>query len=365
MAAPPRLHVSTRKGFFTLERSAAGWSIERVAFLGDAVTLSLLDPRDGALYAALGLGHFGVHLHRSDDGGRTFTEVAAPAFPPAAAGADEAPAVSLLWALEAGGRDEPGVLWAGTIPGGLFRSADRGAHWALVRSLWDRPERRAWTGGGYDQPGIHSICVDPRDPRRLHCGVSTGGVWHTADGGETWDLRAGGMYGEYLPPDQRGNQNAQDVHHLAQAPSAPDVIWAQHHNGVFRTTDGGRAWSEVTAIRPSRFGFSVAVHPHAPDTAWFVPGIKDEKRVPVDGALVVAKTRDGGRTFEVLREGLPQRHAYDLIYRHGLAVDPGGERLAMGSTTGNLWASEDGGARWTLVSSNLPPIAAVAFAGGG
>jgi len=364
----PRLHVSTRKGLFTLERGAGGWTIERVAFLGDPVTLSLHDPRDGALYAALSLGHFGVKLQRSDDEGRTFMEVAAPAFPagaPGGAPGDGAPAVELLWSLEPGGAAEPGVLWAGTIPGALFRSPDRGASWMLVRSLWERPERKAWTGGGYDHPGIHSICVDPRDPRRLHCGVSTGGVWHTADGGERWELRASGMYAEYMPPERREEPNAQDVHRLAQAPSAPEVIWAQHHNGVFRTTDGGRRWGEVTAIRPSKFGFAVTVHPRDPETAWFVPGVKDERRVPVDGALVVARTRDGGRSFDVLRDGLPQQHAYDLVYRHGLAVDRTGDRLAAGSTTGNLWVSERAGERWTQLSSNLPPITAVAFAGGG
>jgi hypothetical protein len=50
----------------------------------------------------------------------------------------------------------------------------------------------------------------------------------------------------------------------------------------------------------------------------------------------VTRTRDGGRTLDVLRTGLPQRDAYDLIYRHGLDVDATGERLVMGSTPGAL-----------------------------
>ena len=89
-----------------------------------------------------------------------------------------------------------------------------------------------------------------------------------------------------------------------------------------------------------------ATHPHDPDTAWFAPAVKDECRVPVDGKVVVARTRDGGRSFDLLREGLPQEHAYDLVYRHGLAVDETGARLVMGSTTGNLWVSEDQGNSW-------------------
>jgi hypothetical protein len=60
-------------------------------------------------------------------------------------------------------------------------------------------------------------------------------------------------------------------------------------------------------------------------------------------ALVVTRTRDGGKTFKSLKKGLPQKHAYDLIFRHGLAIDRPGERLAMGSTTGGVWVSEDQG----------------------
>jgi hypothetical protein len=114
-------------------------------------------------------------------------------------------------------------------------------------------------------------------------------------------------------------------------------------------------------VRPSGFGFAVAVHPHDADTAWFVPGIKDEHRIPVDGKLVVTRTRDGGRSFEVLDRGLPQEHAYDLVLRHALDVDASGEVLAFGSTTGSLWISENGGDDWQAVSHHLPPIYAVRF----
>ena len=60
--------------------------------------------------------------------------------------------------------------------------------------------------------------------------------------------------------------------------------------------------------------------------------------------------------------GLPQRHAYDLVFRHALDVDETGEGLALGSTTGNLWVSEDGGDHWTPVAAHLPPIYQVRWA---
>jgi photosystem II stability/assembly factor-like uncharacterized protein len=161
-----------------------------------------------------------------------------------------------------------------------------------------------------------------------------------------------------MPPEQAGTREVQDPHRVARCAAAPDTMWTQHHNGIFRSTDAGANW---TQLKPpgDDFGFAVAAHPNDPQTAWFVPGVKDELRMPRDGALAVTRTRDGGQSWETLRDGLPQRDAFDLVYRHGLDVDPTGMQLAMGSTTGALWVSENAGERWQLVNAHLPPIYAV------
>ena len=355
-----RLFAATRKGLFEFRRNGARWGIKATAFLGSPVSMMLADPRDGVLYAALDLGHFGVKLHRSDDGGESWTEIGTPSY----AGIDpdeaDAPALKLIWSLEAGGADEPGVLWAGTIPGGLFRSADRGQSWSLVRGLWDDPSRKGWFGGGYDKPGIHSVLVHPHDPRCITVAISTGGVWESADGGDSWTLGGEGLRAAYLPPEQPHDKEHQDVHRLARCAAAPDALWIQHHNGVFASTEGYGRWRELTPPISS-FGFAVAAHPSKPGTAWFAPAIKDEFRYPVDGKLVVNRTDDGGATFTTLSAGLPQEHAYDLIYRHGLEVDDSGERLAMASTTGGLWFSDNGGESWSAAPARLPPVYAVRF----
>jgi len=358
------LLVGTRKGLFTLR----GNEVARVSFLGTAVTAVL--QRNGAIYAAVGHGHFGAKLHRSMDEGETWQEVAAPKWPEKPADIDDrspttgAPvpwSLNQMWVFEADPR-EPQALWCGTIPGGLFHSTNGGDSWRLLRPLWDKPERRQWFGGGYDFPGIHSICVDPRDPRRVLVGVSCGGAWQTENGGESWSVASRGMFAAYMPPEKAEDPVIQDPHRIVRCAGAPDVFWAQHHNGVFRSIDGAQSWHEVK-INPSSFGFAVAVHPRDPDTAWFVPAIKDELRVPVEGALVVTRTRNGGKSFETLRSGLPQRHAYHLIYRHGLEVAPDGQTLAMGSTTGTLWLSRDAGESWTALSRDLPPVYCVRFGG--
>ena len=350
-----RAWVATRKGLFELQRQGQGWRIARSSFLGEPVTLLLPPDAQGRMLAALNLGHFGVKVHASDDAGATWREVNTPSYPeqPKDATGPEWKLVQ-IWALEAAG----GRIWAGTLPGGLFSSSDFGGSWQLNQPLWQQPGRLGWFGGGYPCPGIHSICPHPKRPDELLLGISCGGVWHSADAGEHWALRAVGMRADYMPPEQAYDPNTQDPHLVARCTAVPDVLWCQHHNGIWRSTDNGLQWHELKAP-VSSFGFTVAAHPHDPLTAWFVPAEADQRRVPVDAALVVNRTRDGGATFETLRQGLPQQDCYDLVYRHGLAVSADGRSLLMGSTTGGLWASFDGGDRWSTVSLNLPPIAAV------
>lgn len=363
-----RLLVGTRKGLFVLRRSAANtWAIDATHFLAEPVSMVLFDARADVLHVALNLGHFGVKLWRSSDFGTTWEETPAPQYPPQpqAAAADGAQAekpwnLVQVWALEAGGADQPGLLWAGTLPGGLFVSRDQGDSWELNRPLWDRDERKQWNGGGYDTPGIHSICVDPRHSNTVRIGVSTGGIWQTGDGGASWQLIGNGMHADYLPEGMRGEPLFQDVHRLVQCAANPEVMWVQHHCGIFHSRDSAHNFQQINA-QPSSFGFAVAVHPHDANTAWFVPAVKDACRLPVDGKFVVTRTRDGGQSFESLSAGLPPAPAYDLVYRHGLDVDASGTRLAMGSTTGGLWLSENGGDAWTCISAHLPPIYCVRF----
>jgi photosystem II stability/assembly factor-like uncharacterized protein len=356
-----RVYLGTRKGLFVLERKKkASWDVASHSFVGDPVSMVFPDDRDGTVYAALDLGHFGVKLRRSEDGGENWKEVSAPSYPSSNDGPDEAPSLKLIWSL-VGASSVPGTLWAGTIPGGLFRSDDGGESWRLNQSLWERPERTDWFGGGYDEPGIHSIIVAPEDVDHITVGVSCGGVWLSEDGGKSWRTRTKGMFAAYMPPEKREEPAIQDPHLVVRSRTSRDTLWAQHHNGIFRSNDGGAQWDEVHG-EPSSFGFAVAVHPTDPDTAWFVPLVKDECRVPVDGKVVVSRTRDGGKSFEVLRKGLPQKNAFDVVFRHGMDVDDTGDVLAIGSTTGSLWVSEDQGDSWEAVSHNLPPVYCVRFA---
>ena len=355
------LWVGSRKGLFRYDEHGDGWtSAGKPAFIAGPVTAVLDDPRDGALYVSLYHGHFGCKLHRSDDRGKSWVELPAPAYPKS--DAPDAAALEFIWSFAAGGTDQLGTLWAGTLPGGLFKSTDKGATWTLNEPLWNVPGREKWFGAGYDHAGIHSILVDPRDSNHIVIAVSIGGVWITRDGGASWVLGGHGLRSDYVPPGQEQDPNLQDPHLIAASPADPDRIWCQHHNGIFVSDDGGMNWRESLGVKPSAFGFAVAPHPKDRDRAFFAPAQKDECRLPVDARLVVTETGDGGSSFRSLSQGLPQDDSYDLIYRHALVADGSGQRVAMGSTTGGLWVSGNEGADWQLLSAHLPPIACLAFA---
>lgn len=363
-----RILVGTHKGLFRIERSDAGkWSISDQWFLGDPVSMVLSEPGQNRIHVALDLGHFGVKMKRSTDDGATWNEVAMPAYPLKPEGVEDIDPMrgtdipwdtKLVWSLESGGENQ---LWCGTLPGGLFHSTDGGDSWNLIRSLWDDPRRKQWMGGGYDLAGIHSILVDPRDSAHITVGVSVGGVWSSRDSGEHWELIGKGLRNAYMPPDKAGDPVSQDVHKMVACPRNPDRVWMQHHNGIFISDDGGAYWRELLDVQPSCFGFAVVVHPTDPDSAWFVPAVKDEQRIPVDAHLIVNRTRDGGKSFECLDKGLPEEPSYDLVYRHSLDIANDGERLTFGSTTGSLWVSENQGDSWQNVSKHLPPIKCVRF----
>jgi hypothetical protein len=336
-----RAWLATRKGLFEMRRRGGVWTIEQVSFLGEPVTM-LLPPADGSehMLACLSTGHYGAKVHASSNAGSTWAEIDAPAYPEQPAGAEGPPwKLVQIWSLE----QAHGTVWAGTLPGGLFRSDDFGRGWELQRALWDRPERLAWFGGGYDVPGIHSICVHPHHKDELLLGVSCGGAWRSTDGGRSWALAAQGMKADFMPPELADNPNTQDPHRIVRSPVQPKVLWCQHHGGLWKSDNNAATWQRLQNVPVSDFGFAVAAHPSDAQTAWFAPATADQQRVPKSGALVVNRTQDGGKSFHTLREGLPQDGCYDLVYRHGLAV------------------SGDGGERWSTVSNLLPPIYAVRF----
>ncbi len=359
-----QLMIASRKGLLVVAPDSG--KIVAHHFAGEPVSQFLCDTRDGSWYACLNLGHFGSKLRRSKDEGNTWQEITCPAFPPKPTDGmwadDLTPwSVGHIWALELGHANQPGTLWAGCMPAGLFRSNDYGQTWQLIESLWLDERRRGWMGGGNDHPGMHSVLIDPRDANHLTVAISCGGIWTSYNAGGTWELIGKGQRATFMPEEAADEPNGQDPHRLIANTKQPDTHWIQHHCGIFVSHDGSQHYHMLKDTKEFGFGFALAVDPHDSSTAWFVPATADIQRYPIDYAMSVMRTSDGGKTFEHFRKGLPQQQCFDLVYRHGLAIDHTGNTLAMASTTGNLWVSEDRAESWRQLSGVMPPVAALGF----
>ena len=387
-----RVYIGTRKGTFIAEKTEGRWRPRLAGHAGTGVNFVARDPYTGRLWALLGHGHWGAKLSISDDDGATWADapaqikypqgaryIAQDMYEDAAAQfgvgwriSTKPATLAKLWVI---GFGPGGRVYVGTIPGGLFVSEDAGASFALNRPLWNHESRGGnlfdgdgasetkWFGtpaseGGDFAPGIHSIVIDPRDPQRLLVAVSTAGVIETRDGGQTWHSANKGMTMEHTPEPEA--EWGHDPHYIEQCAGDPDHVWQQNHVGIFYSADGAKSWRKVSAPDQGiHFGFPITVDENHGRTAWVVPGRSDQQRMAIDGGLFVARTEDGGATWKELRRGLPQECAYDVVYRHALANKEG--TVAFGSTTGNLYISEDGGEGFMNVASNLPPIYAVRF----
>jgi photosystem II stability/assembly factor-like uncharacterized protein len=387
--------LGTRKGTVIVERSGAAFRARPIAHAGISVSYAARDPRDGTLWASLDHGHWGPKLSRSRDAGSSWEDAPSIKYPEGSRYVaqylplpNEDPetnakrpkykdaALLKVWYLEFGGSEQPGVIHAGTIPGGLFTSTDGGDSWELNRPLWNHESRGGdlfageathenhWGGTpaavayGEFAPGIHSIVVDPRDPEHLYVAVSSAGVLESSDGGRSWLGRNKGMLMDYLPNPEA--EWGHDPHFVTACRSDPACMWQQNHCGVFFSEDGARSWRKVSDSKVAvHFGFPIAVDQRRGRTAWVVPGRADSERMAIQGGLFVARTDDGGASWRCFRNGLPQDDAYDIVYRH--ALDASEDLVCFGTTTGNLYLSEDGGESFRCLGNNFPPIHSVRF----
>lgn len=387
--------LGTRKGTVIFDRANGTWQPRPIEHAGIPVCYAARDPRDGTLWASLDHGHWGPKLSRSHDGGATWQDVLSlkypqgaryivkilptPDFDPLApAGQPEYADATVLkiWTIVFGSAEQPGRIYAGTIPGGLFVSDDGGDSWELNRPLWNHPSRggdlfagdatsdNLWFGTpasidyGVFEPGIHSIVLDPRDPDRMYVAASSAGVIESVDGGRSWAACNRGMLNDYMPNPEA--EWGHDPHFMAACNEQPDHLWQQNHCGVFYSDNGGQQWLKVSQPETGvHFGFPIAVDAQDGRTAWVVPAVGDSARMAIGGGLCVARTSDGGQSWQVFRNGLPQDHAYDIVLRHGLDVK--GDCLCFGSTTGNVYLSEDRGETWQCLGNHFPPVYSVRF----
>jgi photosystem II stability/assembly factor-like uncharacterized protein len=371
--------VGTTKGAFLISGGSgrSGWKVTGPYCDGWPINHVIGDPDTGTIWAGGGGDWHGAGIWRSDDGGEkwqlarltrgTMDEWAASDadFARMIGWSDEilpfADAFSQVWSL----CYAHGSLYAGTKPARLLQSRDGGYTWTTVEGLTDHPSAESWNPGAAGLV-LHSIVPDPFDPQKIWVGISAAGVFATEDGGRTWDRRnrlsnAQACRHHDHPAAPRDGETGHCVHNMMRAPGTDDVLYQQNHHGVWRSADGGRSWDDITEGLPSTFGFPIRVHPRDPETIWTLPLNGDMAgRFPPDAAAAVWRSRDGGRTWEGLREGLPQEACFFTVLRQAMAGDardPAG--IYFGTNSGSVFASLDEGDTWEEVARHLPTILAV------
>jgi len=380
MSTQMRVLVGTRKGGFiyTPDATRTRWEISQPILPGWTVyhMAGDLRGREPRFFAAANHWAWGRSVAKSDDLGATWDyRSTGLGFAP-----DAGKTVQNVWHVTPGHPSEPGVVYAGTQPAGLFRSQDHGHTWAPVEGLNRHSTSGMWSMTGGGDSCLHSIEIDPRDARHLYAAISSGGSYESKDRGDTWSMishtavpqteLARAITQELIDtfpavprPDDMDPLAIDEMHKMRIDVKDPDRIWAQAHMGVFRSDDAGATWEDVTHTLPSFHGFPIAVTRRAPDAAFIVPlafaGMNDNFRV-CPGQFTVYRTRDRGATWQPLTEGLPGPNDYQSVYREGLdtdGLDP--EGVYVGTSNGHVYASSDGGDHWQELPGRLPPVLSV------
>jgi hypothetical protein len=366
-----RILVGTRKGTYVVvgDVRRKTWKVGPVAHEGDEVYHVVADPRHpGDLYAAVNNQFWGPMVQRSRNWGKTWKEVATPLNPtkkerkPQFDDSDPAAQakrpVNNLWHIEPGLPSEPKTLYLGADPHLLFRTSDLGASWEPIDAINNHPDKKGWAPG-FGGACLHTILVDPRDARRLYIGLSAVGTFRSDDGGRSWKPKNKGVEAPFLP--NKFPETGQCVHHVSADAANPDTFYRQDHGGIYVSHDRMEKWVRIGKPLGDDFGFGVASPATAPGRAYFVR-LDGRARVTGEGHFQVQEWNDTTRTWRKLLspKAFPGHFG---VQREGIAtdaLDPPG--IYVGTTTGQLFVSPDGGKKWTLVPFQFPSIHSVSTA---
>jgi photosystem II stability/assembly factor-like uncharacterized protein len=385
-----RILVGTRKGAFVLtsDGKRQNWNVSGPHFAGwEMYHLKGSPVNPNRIYASQTSGWFGQIIQRSDDGGKTWIQ---PGTPPGEKDAKQPgppkgesnkfvydtsaetgkPLTTHMWydgtqhpwEFKRVWHIEPSLtdaetVYAGVEDAGLFRSTDGGKNWKELAGLRGHGTGPRW------QPGaggmcLHTIILDPKDPKRIYIAISAAGAFRTDDGGNTWKPINKGLYSQYIP--EPTAEVGHCVHHVAMNPARPNVLFMQKHWDVMRSDNAGDSWKEVSGNLPTDFGFVIDVHAHDPETIYVVPIKSDGEHFPPDGKLRVYRSKSGGNEWEALTKGLPQKDCYVNVLRDAMAVDSLDKcGVYFGTTGGQVYGSADAGDSWTPIVQHLPAVLSV------
>ncbi len=378
-----RVLVGTKKGAFilTADGKRQNWEVSGPHFAGwEMYHLKGSAAEPNRIYASQSSGWFGQIIQRSDDGGKTWNTPGSSAedlkgpegFPKGESnkfvyegevgkhmwydGTQHPWEFKRVWHIEPSLTD-PDTAYAGVEDAAIFKTTDGGKSWQEMAGL-RQAKGHLWQPGAGGM-AVHTIIIDPKNPKRIYIAISAAGAFRTEDGGATWKPINKGLKSQYELPDSDADVG-HCVHRIALHPSRPDVLFMQKHWDIMRSDNSGDQWTEVSGNLPSDFGFPIDVHFHEPETIYVVPITSDSLHYPPDGKLRVYRSKTGGNEWEALTKGLPQQNCYVNVLRDAMAVDSLDDcGIYFGTTGGQVYCSPDGGNNWNAIVRDLPAVLSV------
>jgi hypothetical protein len=378
-----RVLVGTKKGAFilTADGKRQNWEVSGPHFAGwEMYHLKGSAAEPNRIYASQSSGWFGQIIQRSDDGGKTWNTPGSSAedlkgpegFPKGESnkfvyegevgkhmwydGTQHPWEFKRVWHIEPSLTD-PDTAYAGVEDAAIFKTTDGGKSWQEMAGL-RQAKGHLWQPGAGGM-AVHTIIIDPKNPKRIYIAISAAGAFRTEDGGLTWKPINKGLKSQFELPDSDA-EVGHCVHRIALHPSRPDRLFMQKHWDIMRSDNSGDQWTEVSGNLPSDFGFPIDVHFHEPETIFVVPITSDSLHYPPDGKLRVYRSKTGGNEWEPLTRGLPQQNCYVNVLRDAMAVDSLDDcGIYFGTTGGQVYCSPDGGNNWRAIAEHLPGVLSV------
>jgi len=324
-----RILVGTREGAVTLERDGSTWRIAHRALTDKHISAIVQEPDSGIIFA----GAFQGGVHASADGGKTWQE--------RGNGMSQNNVYSLA-TKNVNGRVR---VFAGTEPAHLFVSDDLGMNWSELASLRAVPSVPKWNFPAPPHIGhVKHINFDPINPTTIYASVEVGGLLRSADAGQHWE-EFSDLY--------------EDVHRLMIHPADPRFLYAVTGRGLYVGPEAGAHWEQWThredevggypdgfVFRPSDPKLMLMTAAHDAPGTW---------RTSHFAGARISRSKDGGRSWEILKNGLPDRLQASI---EAFCLEEAGASTAVyaATTSGEILCSEDLGDSWQVIVQGLAPI---------
>jgi len=321
--------VATARGVITIYRTGEGrWDVTNKSLENHHISCLMIEPSKKYIFA-------GVHngpLYVSKDGGRTWGV------------SDQGITEKHIFCLNYAQRDGKTKLYAGTEPARLFESDDLGATWREFSSLRSVPSVDKWDfPAPPNQAHLKNVVFDPQDEKTIYACIEQGALLKSKDEGKTWHE----LHGFHL-----------DAHRLLIRRSDPNWFYVSGGDGLYHSKDGGKTWEHLTT-KSDRIGYpdSLFIHPEK-EELMFMAGSRTSpfqwrKNGTADAGIL--RSRDGGRTWRELKNGLPD-HLHGNIEAMLMEFWNGSYSFLVGTTAGEIFCSDDEGEHWTKIISGIPPI---------